>query len=343
MSERRVETPLPPRTADRPLLELTAPVDLCRSDGRLEPAAVGFTRRPLHRPTLRGWGRTKRWEYWGLVTPTHVLGLTVASLDYAGLLQVYVLDRGTGRSRELGPLVPLARGLVLPDERPPVHAHGAAGGVRLDFEDVGEGTRLRASAPGLEVDVVAEVGGESLGVVVPWSDSRFQYTVKDVARPLRGSLTVDGLAQALAPGTAWGVLDRGRGRWPYRMTWNWAAGSGVVAGRRVGLQLGGKWTAGTGSSECALFVDGRLHFLGGEPAWHYDLASPAAPWRVRGERVDATLEPFHVRRVSTNALVIASATTQAFGTWSGFAVDDAGERVSLDGLVGWAEEARNRW
>lgn len=42
------------------LPELTEPLDLCLPDGALDPRAVGFTRRPLHRPNLRGWGRTKR-------------------------------------------------------------------------------------------------------------------------------------------------------------------------------------------------------------------------------------------------------------------------------------------
>ena len=49
--------------------EITTPVELCRPDGRLNPAAVGWTRHPLH-DTSRigtgryGWGRNKRWEYW---------------------------------------------------------------------------------------------------------------------------------------------------------------------------------------------------------------------------------------------------------------------------------------
>ncbi|MEV5398578.1 hypothetical protein AB0N26_20700 [Streptomyces cellulosae] len=38
-------------TAER---EITSPVDLCLPDGRLNPAAVGWTRRPLHRANLRG-------------------------------------------------------------------------------------------------------------------------------------------------------------------------------------------------------------------------------------------------------------------------------------------------
>ena len=79
-----------------PEREITSPVDLCLPDGRLNPAAIGWTRRPLHRANLRGWGRRKRWEYWGIVTPTHIVGLVASSLDYAGLYGVYVLDRATG-------------------------------------------------------------------------------------------------------------------------------------------------------------------------------------------------------------------------------------------------------
>ena len=55
--------------------ELNAPVDLCLPDGRLNPAAVGWTRRPLHTANLRGWGRNKRWEYWGIVTADHIVNV----------------------------------------------------------------------------------------------------------------------------------------------------------------------------------------------------------------------------------------------------------------------------
>ncbi|MET8551707.1 DUF2804 family protein [Micromonospora zamorensis] len=42
--------------------------------------------------------------------------------------------------------------------------------------------------------------------------------------------------------------------------WNWAAGA--APGRAI--QLGGKWTDGTRVTENGLFVDGRLHKIGGE-------------------------------------------------------------------------------
>ncbi len=51
------------------MAEITSAVPLCTASGRLNPEAVGWSRRPVHTANLRGWGRTKRWEYWGIVTP----------------------------------------------------------------------------------------------------------------------------------------------------------------------------------------------------------------------------------------------------------------------------------
>jgi hypothetical protein len=100
---------------------------------------------------------------------------------------------------------------------------------------------------------------------------------------------------------------------------------------------------GTGSTENALLVGTRLHKLHDEVGWEYDASDWLRPWRIQGARVDVTFTPFHERAARTDLLVVASETHQCFGHFAGWGVDDGGERVSLDGLVGWAEEARNRW
>ncbi|MFI0796277.1 DUF2804 domain-containing protein [Micromonospora rubida] len=321
--------------------EITEPTDLCLPGGRLQPAAVGWSRHPVHRANLRGWGRNKRWEYWGVVTPTHIIGLVASSLDYAGVHGLYVLDRATKVEIDRGAVVPFARGTVFP----PVSGAGAVrargGGLSIDIDQTASETTIRATAPGLEVDLVVPLpaGHESLGVVVPWSTRRFQYTVKDVGRPVRGTLRVNGVDHPVAEADSFAVLDHGRGRWPYSIRWNWAAGSGP--GRAI--QLGGKWTDGTGSTENGLFVDGRLHKIGDELRWEYDRADWLRPWRISGERVSVEFHPFHEKIARTNFGVLANETHQCFGHFTGWAATDNGERVDLDGLVGWAEEAQNRW
>jgi hypothetical protein len=324
--------------------EITEPVALCAGSGRLNPDAVGWSRRPLHTANLRGWGRTKRWEYWGIVTHDVIVGLTISSLDYAGVHSIYVLDRRTGTETLRSGIEPLARSVVLPDRSGVGVARARTGTLALEFAASGAGTRLRADAPGVSLEADVGPGRESLGVVVPWSAHRFQYTVKDVGRAVAGTLVLDGEELRFGHGDgSFAVLDHGRGRWPYSITWNWAAGYGTVAGHQVGLQLGGQWTDGTGSTENGVFLAGRLHKIEDDLVWDYDRADFMAPWRITGPRVEVTFAPFHERAERTNLGLVASEIHQCFGMFAGWVLDDQHHRVPVDGLVGWAEEARNRW
>lgn len=151
------------------------------------------------------------------------------------------------------------------------------------------------------------------------------------------------MEHTVADGDSWAVLDHGRGRWPYAVHWNWGAGSGLVDGRVIGVQVGGRWTDGTGSTENALVVDGRVHKISEELSWRYDTRDWLAPWRVRGDLADLTFTPFWNHSSATNLGVLAQRANQCFGHWTGWMRDDAGEPVSVDGVLGWAEDVHNRW
>jgi hypothetical protein len=331
--------------------ELTAPMSLTLPNGRLNPEAVGWARQPIVDTSRigRGLGRNKRWEYWNVTTPTHILALTVSSIDYAAVHEVWVFDPATGRSWGKTATVIPPRGVELAANVESGPARARAKGLEIDIEQSagsqGAGTRLRARIANASFDVFAALPErhERLAVVVPWSAKRFQYTVKDVARPASGSLTIEGRTYDVPAGESWAVLDHGRGRWPHDIAWNWGAGSGVSGGRTIGIQVGGKWTDGTGSTENAMLIDGTLHKIHAELVWEYDLADWRRPWRVTGGGLDASLTPFHDKVTRTDLGVVASSTDQCFGHWSGTFSTTAGEVVAFDGIVGWAEEVHNRW
>ncbi|MFI5496013.1 DUF2804 domain-containing protein [Actinoplanes sp. NPDC051859] len=320
--------------------EITSAVELCRPDGRLNPAAVGFSRTPLHHANLRGWGRTKRWEYWGVVTPSHIIGVVASSLDYAGVHSLYVLDRATGHETTAEATVPFARDAVFPPVSGTGRVSARGGGLSIDIDQDAAATTVRAHAKNIDLDLtIPHTGHDVLGVVVGWSTTRFQYTLKDVGRPVHGTLGLGGVLHPVPLDGSFAVLDHGRGKWPYSAAWNWAAG--YAPGRA--LQLGGKWTDGTGSTENGLILDGVLHKISEDLVWTYDRRAWRQPWRVQGERVDVRFEPFHERVSRTNLGILAGETHQCFGHFTGWATDSAGHRVDLSGLTGWAEEARNRW
>lgn len=328
--------------------ELTEPVQLCLPNGKLNREAVGWSRTPLHDTSgidgRRVWGRNKRWEYWAVTTQTHIVSLTVSSLDYAAVHGILVHDIRSGATLERGAVAPLGSSATLPARLGASSALARTRSLSIDIDELPSGTRLRGRAEGVAFDITAErpAGHEALAVVVPWSDTRFQYTVKDVARPAVGWLEVDGGTVDLPSGESWAVLDHGRGRWPYRMQWNWGAASGVVDGRAIGLQLGGKWTDGSGSTENGVLVDGRLHKISDELDWLYDERDWLAPWHIQGASVDLEFVPFWDHVSSTELLVFGSRGHQCFGHYSGW-VDTEEGRINIGALLGCAEDVRNRW
>lgn len=343
--------------------ELTEPVDLCLARGRrLDPAARGWSRTPLHRANLRGgWGRTKRWDYWAVLAEDLAVSVVYADVDYLGIVGVWWADLATGDAggREL--TVPLARGVKLPDVPGSLPLRFSHPRLEVEVRDDRDRTAIRArwlERDGrhgrLEASVVQPPGHESVNVVIPFGDTRFQYTSKHQARPASGELVVGedhrrfGDEGGPAGGqAAWGVLDVGRGRWPYATRWNWGGGAGrsVDARHTVGLQFGGKWTEGTGATENGVIVDGRVRKLSDELQWTYDWDDPMRPWRVQASdgSLDVTLTPRFDRHARTNALVVATEVHQVFGRWSGWITGPDEQRIDLDGLLGFAEESRSRW
>ncbi|MCC6497925.1 MAG: DUF2804 domain-containing protein [Propionibacteriaceae bacterium] len=324
--------------------ELTEQVGLTLPDGSLNPEAVGWARRPLVDTSgiggRHGWGRNKRWEYWNVATPTHVLALTVSSLDYVAVHEVWVLDRTSRRTWGKAATLLPARGVELPGSLNTGPARARARGLAIDIDAADRDTRLRAAIPGLSFDVTVSrpESQDCLAVVVPWSRTRFQYTVKDVALPASGSVTIDGVVHSVPAGDSWAVHDHGRGRWPYNVHWNWGAGSGRCDGRTIGIQVGGKWTVGSGSTENGILVDGELHKISDELDWTYDLADWEHPWRIAGGGLIATFTPEYNRRARTNLGLISASTDQCFGYWAGTFGD-----LEFDGIYGWAEDVHNRW
>ncbi|MFC4118264.1 DUF2804 domain-containing protein [Nonomuraea zeae] len=326
--------------------EITERVDLCLPDGRLNPAAVGWSRVPLHRANLRGWGRTMRWDYWCVTSPEQVFAFSASSLDYLAGESAWFLDRRTGeQTSSRGLLVP-ARQVSFSERCGEGSVRIGAGAVRISVDETAEGTRLRLKSAEMEADLLVHrvPDRESLALVVPWSSRRFQYTVKDVGRPAEGTVRVNGRTRTFSAGDALATLDLGRGRWPSDILWNWGAAAGRPGGRDVAVQIGGKWTDGTGSVENALILDGRVHKISEELVWRYDTSDWHAPWRVTGARVDLEFVPEHVRLADVRrALYMRSREAQAFGHYRGTVVADDGEVVEISGLYGWAEEVYRRW
>jgi hypothetical protein len=331
--------------------EITAPVDLCDRRGRLNPAAVGFARRPLFRANLSGhWPRKKRWNFWNWIGPEGVFSVTLADIDLASFCMFTFTDFRDG-SHRAGSSYGMTGRVALADE---VEAAVTFAGGGIDYANRIEGDDLAILFRGRAADgtriaadfaVRRPASHESLNVVVPWTASRFQCNSKHAALPCDGEIRVGSRTYTLRHRDWFGVQDWGRGMWPYRSFWNWGVATGWAGGDLLGINVGAKWTTGTGSNENGILLNGRLHKVMEDLRWEYDPLAWRKPWRVVAEHsgaLDLELEPIVAHTPRLDLKVLATGGVCAFGRWRGSVrVED--RTIPVDGLLGWAEEFEHRW
>ena len=335
--------------------ELTKPVRLSMKNSLLNKDAIGWARKPLVHSNIRGnFLRKKKWNYWCVTSPEVLFSATISHIDYAAVLFIYILDRKTLNFHEKTLLIPFGKGIHMPEgvqetitcnhKEMDIYFIGNANETTMyvhcrDFTGAGE--ELRAN-----ILLERPKNYESLNVVVPWSEARYQYTSKQPAIPAKGNIKWGDHEYKLSSEKAYGCLDFGRGIWNYQSTWNWASGAGKAADKRIGLNFGGQWTDGTGQNENGIIINDRLHKIHEDIIWDYDKQNFMKPWSLTtkgSDRVHLTFTPFFERVAETDAWIIKSSVHQMIGHFDGIVISDEGEVINIEKVFGWAEDHMAKW
>ena len=334
--------------------ELTNPVNLCDSHGNLNPNAIGWSRYPVHQCNLSGhWPRKKRWNYWAVVSPTHLFSVTLSNVDYLGLPFIYLLDFEQLTFAEKTLLKPFGRGCILPP-RVDADVHFKDPNMTIVMTQNNGGVQLNVGCPDFDgkpldvnIEVIKPPQHETLNVVVPWSHNRFQFTSKQNTLPAQGEIKWGKTTIQFDLSNSFACLDFGRGIWPFDCFWNWASFSTRNPdGRTVGVNLGAGWTDGTGMNENGLCVDGKLSKLSEDMRFQYDTSDFMKPWQIRthaSDQVDLSFTPFYERIAKTDAVLIRSEVHQMIGRFCGVLKTDDGETIPIKDAIGWAEDHHARW
>ena len=234
--------------------ELVEPVTLAIDSGRrLNPEARGWSRHLIQTANQRGYpGRKKKWDYWSIQAGDLILSGVVAHLDFIGTSDVWWLDMSDMSQGGGGAVAPGGIGFELPELAGSEPLNIDTKKYRFSMHDDEHGnTHLEAEwtektgeLGHLSAVIEMPENHETLNVVIPWSDTLYQFTSKHQARPARGTLSVGEREWIFGDdNNAWGVIDIGRGRWPHRTVWTWGGGAGYATqGEVIGLQVGAKWT-----------------------------------------------------------------------------------------------------
>lgn len=298
--------------------------------------------------------RKKKWNYWCVFGDEIMFSATISHVDYAIVCFVYFLEYETQRFFEKTIMLPPLGSHVKMSEEVLQTVTFNNSDMKINIMHTAQNdTKLSVYVADFDDDVLeAELtiehplGDDSLNVVIPWNRKTFQFTAKHHSLPTTGYVKLGDKSYTFEPRESFAVLDYGRGVWPREATWNWGMASQRIGFHRVGLNLGGSWTDGTGMTENAFFIDGHMTKIHEDVLFAYDPADYMKPWKIKtrfSKDVELTFTPFYERIAESDAKVVTSSVHQLVGYYNGRIKLDNGAYFHIQQLLGTCEEHVAKW
>ena len=293
--------------------------------------------------------RIKEWDFYQISDQEKCLQLTFGHASYAGQVGVMFFD--FVKSEWIANFDKL---LVFPFGSLHMPADAEAdqtltydkGGMFMQFEVCGDRRVLRCRHGDFDCELsLTRENPESIVINIPFREkpTQFYYNQKINCMRADGVVRCGGQEYRFDPADSFGLLDWGRGVWPFHNEWYWSNGTGLADGEVFGFNLGCGFGNVSAATENTLFYGGRAHKLGKVLIRHE--ADYMAPWRLTDDegRLDLTMTPSFDRTTKTKLLFIDNVCHQVFGRFNGTAVLDDGTKLEVKELCAFAEHAVNNW
>jgi len=297
--------------------------------------------------------RIKEWDFYQVSNDDYCVQFTIGHASYAGALTVtfFCFESGLRYDKSTTLILPFGS-LNMPSSA----AEGVQanhGGVEISF-DVRPGKRvLRCKTiadkktPAMEAEIVlSQPHDTSLVIATPFKEypRAFYYNEKINCMPAEGYITIGTNRYNFKPETSFGLLDWGRGVWPFHAEWYWGNGSGLVDGALFGFNIGFGFGDTSAATENMLFYDGTAHKLS-EVIFDLKSGGYMTPRNFTSDdgRFEMKFTPVYDRYTETKLLFVDNHCHQIFGRFSGTVRLDNGQVLTIKDLTAFTEHAVNNW
>ena len=340
--------------------EITSAIPLLDARGNLTQAGYAKKLLPVYdRSKVKGgFARLKEWDYYYVGCDRFGVALTIADNSYMGLDSISFLwfgEKPWEITKSPMRIFPMGK-----TNLPPTSASGVTAisgkGYELSFGVSGGKRVLKAHMDdfkdGKPMDIDVTLTGEpeeSMVICTPFEkEAHFYYNQKINCMRAAGTVKLGEETYNFEPGSAFGVLDWGRGVWTYHNTWYWGSASGLCEGEDFGFNIGYGFGDTSAASENMLFYKGKAHKLS-QVTFNIPMKDGKEdylkPWTFTSDdgRFEMDFVPVIDRASCTDVKLIKSDQHQVFGRFSGTAVLDDGTKLNIKDLFGFAEKVENKW
>ena len=290
----------------------------------------------------------KEWNFYQFIKDRWVVQLTIGHVSYACSVTATLLNLDTGEKRELNStkLFHTPR-LDRDPEGPSVNEFRTQNFLML-FEVTQRSRRLifrgKSAQWGevcIHLDAENDPANDKMVIATPFTKpGQFYLNYKEnyymatgFARFGKDTVCLDGAS---------GLLDWGRGIWPYCHEWWWGSLTAQVDGADFGFNIGWGFGDLSHATENMFFYRRRAYKLGDLQVERED--GYMDPWHLKDStgRLELHFRPIYDNYTENKLLVVNTHCNQVYGLFDGWAMTDGG-RIEFNGLLAFIEHAVNRW
>lgn len=293
--------------------------------------------------------RIKEWDFYQITDGTMCLQFTIGHASYAGQVCAMLFDFKSGKKIcEKGTLLALPfNSLKMPSnaEKNNILSYSKKDNI-MRFETINDKRKLYCKWEDFEAEIeLTRKNHNSMVINIPFEESKkaFYYNHKINCMVASGIVKYGDSKYEFSPSDSFGLLDWGRGVWPFHNEWYWSSGAGYINNEIFGFNLGCGFGNTKAATENIIFYGDTVHKLGEVKIEHgEDYMKPWHIYDIEG-RLDLTLTPTYDRTTKTKLLWVDNCCHQMFGEFRGKVILDDNRELEISNIISFAEHAINNW
>lgn len=291
----------------------------------------------------------KEWDFYQFIAYPYCLQATIGHLSYAKNAAITLIDLRDGHKEGVSTLAMGAKKDMEEDPEKENVLSYRSKTLQMSFAYSDNRKTLMASgldAKGERVEAYLEFPAPSINekmvIATPFRKKRqFYLNYKENYYGANGYFQIGDRKIELINMN--GLLDWGRGVWPYSHEWYWGSLSSLIGGCPFGMNIGWGFGDLSNATENMLFYRRKSYKID-ELIVTRDGKETLSPWHLADKEgiVDLTFTPFYDNHTANKMLFVSTHCDQLFGYYEGTVRID-GKTLRIEKTVAFLEHAVNKW
>ena len=332
-------------------LEITQQTDLLDRSGRL--AVNGYAKRMnivYNREKINNIRRKlKEWNFYQFIKDHYSLQLTIGHVSYMCSVSAALIDLDTGKRYDFGMMKPMYIPKLDLDPEKDSFVAFKDKDYYMSFQVKNNkrilcvrGSNHKFKTVDIRLVVDNDPANEKMVIASPFEKpTQFYLNYKENYYYAIGCVRFDSLQVDFD--RSCGLLDWGRGIWPYEHEWYWGNLSSHIDGVPFGLNIGWGFGEKRLATENMFFYNKKAYKLD-RLCVNYDENDLMKPWEIQDveDKIRIKFTPYFDNYTENKYLVVDTHCHQVYGFFEGMIETEEGPK-EFKNIMAFIEHAVNRW